>query len=288
MATVEKKTHNVAKFYRGELFDLTITSGNNRFGKEKIVHSWNNGINFKMEYFIEELNKITISDENDENDKNIKRKKRKEFLELCNSIDILKKLFNLLINYLNGGQTLSMKNEYNNQSLIVVLMGGNIINIYFNIIYIIKFKSYIDITIKNISNIFNDITNFTDEFSIVLHSLKDYYSENPDFKTNMESFKDTKIFDSYSDLDFALLPNNLDKMEVDGGGSRVKKPPDRFEPTSETKPKSRKSKKTTKTTKTKTTKAKKTIEKKRAKPNNAKIPKKKYRRIGICKWIFII
>ena len=267
MATVEKKTHNIAKFYRGELFDLTVTSANNKFGKEKIVHSLKNGINFKIEYFIKELDKIT-SDKHD--DKSKKRKIRKEFLELCKSNKILEHLFNLLINYLNGGQTLTMTNEYNNQSLIVVLMGGNIINIYFNIIYFIKFQRNIDITINYISKIFNDITYFTKEVYEVLHLLKQFYNTHPEFITKIELFKDTGYFNSYSDLDFALLPNILYKTKVDGGGSKEKrKLSDKYNPhhTSETSdasdasdmldvPDTFKPKKTKKTKKTKSAKAK--------------------------------
>ena len=61
----EKKTKINAKYYRGELFDLTVTSNNNIFGAAKIEHSIKNGINFKMEYFIDELIKIGKSERDD-------------------------------------------------------------------------------------------------------------------------------------------------------------------------------------------------------------------------------
>jgi len=270
MATVEKKTHNVAKFYRGELFDLTITSANNKFGKEKIVHSLDNGINFKIDYFIKELGKMTTGKQDD---KSIKRKIRKEFLDNCKSskFPFFIELFDLLINYLNGGQTLTMKNEYNNQSLIVVLMGGNIINIYFNIIY----YSIETENITLICNIFDSIPGLSHFIRGILHQLNQWLQqdENKNFVNFMKTNK-KDYFNNYSDLDFALLPNNLDIMEVDGGGSREKRKrtsTKRYSPVNESKPKRPKSEKV-KSEKVKSAKATKTIKKRHANQDNAKIP----------------
>ena len=271
MATVEKKTHNVAKFYRGEIFDLTITSANNKFGKEKIVHSLDNGINFKIDYFIKELGKMTTGKQDD---KSKKRKIRKEFLDNCKSskFPFFIELFDLLINYLNGGQTLTMKNEYNNQSLIVVLMGGNIINIYFNIIYYsIKTEN-----IMLISNMFDTIPGLSHFIRGILHQLNHWLQQNNSFLNFMKTNK-KDYFNNYSDLDFALLPNNLDIMEVDGGGSREKRkrtPTDKYVPTDASKPKKAKSATKTKAksaTKTKAKSAKAKSEKaKSAKAKSAK------------------
>ena len=162
-----------------------------------------------------------------------------------------------------------MKNEYNKQSLIVVLMGGNIINIYFNIIYYSKETENITL----ISNIFNNIPGLTQFMHGILSKLNEWLEKNEEFVSFMEDNK-KQYFDNYSDLDFALLPNNLDKMEVNGGGPRVTKQPDRFVPTYETKSKSRKAATATATA---TAKAKatatKTINKRQAKPK-ATIPKK--------------
>ena len=272
MATVEKKTHNVAKFYRGELFDLTITSANNKFGKEKIVHSLDNGINFKIDYFIKELGKMTTGKQDD---KSKKRKIRKEFLDNCKSskFPFFIELFDLLINYLNGGQTLTMKNEYNNQSLIVVLMGGNIINIYFNIIYYsIKTEN-----ITLISNMFDTIPGLSHFIRGILHQLNEWLKENNSFLNFMKTNK-KDYFNNYSDLDFALLPNNLDIMEVDGGGSREKRkrtPTDKYVPTDASKPKKAKSatKTKAKSAKAKSEKAKSAKAKSaKAKSAEAKIP----------------
>jgi hypothetical protein len=270
MATVEKKPHNVAKFYRGELFDLTITSANNKFGKEKIVHSLDNGINFKIDYFIKELGKMTTGKQDD---KSIKRKIRKEFLDNCklSKFPFFIELFDLLINYLNGGQTLTMKNEYNNQSLIVVLMGGNIINIYFNIIY----YSIETENITLICNIFDTIPGLSHFICGILHQFNQWLQqdENKNFVNFMKTNK-KDYFNNYSDLDFALLPNNLDIMEVDGGGSREKRKrtsTKRYAPVNEPKPKRAKS-----ATKTKAKSATKTKAKSaKAKSAKAKLEKAK-------------
>ena len=96
--------------------------------------------------------------------------------------------------------------------------------------------------------------------------------KNEEFVSFMEDNKE-EYFDNYSDLDFALLPNNLDKMEVNGGGPREKRErkqtskfsPPNNESKAKTKPKSRKAATATAT---------KTINKREAKPK-ATIPKKK-------------
>lgn len=226
MELLEKKLNKIPKFYRGELFDLTVTSANNIFGKEKINHSLDNGINFKIDYFIKELDKMTSIKQDDKSEK---RKIRKKFLELCNSSVLLKYLFDLLINYLNGGQSLNMKNEYNNQSLIVVLMGGNIINIYFNIIYYSKKKENIEFIYK----IFDNIPNLSIIIRGILNNLNEWLNLEENIKFLNFIDNERKFFSNYSDLDFALLPNNIDLMEINGGGSREKrerKAPSRFDP----------------------------------------------------------
>lgn len=217
-----------AKFYRGELFDLTVTSENNVFGAVKIQHSIEYGINFKPEYFIEELKKIGKSEKND---KSKKRKEREELMVEIKQYPLLENLFNYLINYLNGGQNLNMKNEYSEQSLIIVLMGGNIYNIYFNLLYNIIKNNDIDFII----NIFSQIDGLKEEISKIIFELNTpKYAE---LKQFILEKKNTAFFDSYSDLDFALLPNSIYQKNY-GGAPREKskrgtKPPNRLSPTIE-------------------------------------------------------
>lgn len=224
-----------AKFYRGELFDLTVTSENNIFGAAKIQHSTEYGINFKPEYFIEELKKIGKSEKND---KSKKRKEREELMVEIKQYPLLENLFNYLINYLNGGQTLDMKHEYTGQSLIIVLMGGNIYNIYFNLLYNIIKNNDIDFII----NIFSEIIGLKEEISKIINELYKLPNYNELKKIILEK-KNTAFFDSYSDLDFALLPNSIYQKNY-GGAPREKskrgtKPPNRLSPTIEKKTKSK-------------------------------------------------
>lgn len=250
----EEKTKIPAKFYRGELFDLTVMSENNIFGAAKIQHSIEYGINFKPEYFIEELKKIGKSEKND---KSKKRKEREELMVEIKQYPLLEKLFNYLINYLNGGQNLNMKNEYSEQSLIIVLMGGNIYNIYFNLLYNIIKKNDIDFII----NIFSEIIGLKEEISKIINELYKLPNYNELEKIILKK-KNTAFFDSYSDLDFALLPNSI-YQTIYGGAPREKsgrktKPPDRFSPT-------------TKKTKSKSATAKSAITKSKAKSANAEL-----------------
>ena len=224
-----------AKFYRGELFDLTVTSENNVFGAAKIQHSIEYGINFKSEYFIEELKKIGKSEKND---KSKKRKEREELMLKIKQYPLLENLFNYLINYLNGGQTLDMKHEYTGQSLIIVLMGGNIYNIYFNLLYNIIKNNDIDFII----NIFSEIMGLKEEISKIINELYKLPNYNELKKIILEK-KNTAFFDSYSDLDFALLPNSIYQKNY-GGAPREKskrntKQPERLSPKIEKKTKSK-------------------------------------------------
>ena len=189
------------KLYRGELFDITITSYNNKFGNEKIKTSFEYGINFPMIYYINELEKIIDKDPSD--DKTEKRRKRLGFLKMCNTPQnkIFIDLFNHLITYLNGG-SMNISNNYNNQPLILVLAGGNIISIFFNILkLLLSEESGVDI----IFNLF-DNEKTSEEFQKLLEKIKYSLKDNSYLRDYLESSE----YQNYSDLDLNLLPNRLD------------------------------------------------------------------------------
>ena len=189
------------KLYRGELFDITITSYNNKFGNEKIKTSFEYGINFPIIYYINELEKIIDKDPSD--DKIEKRRKRLEFLKICNTPQnkIVIDLFNNLIIYLNGG-SMNISNNYNNQPLIVVLAGGNIISIFFNLLkLLLSEESGVDI----IFNLF-DNEKTSEEFQKLLEQIKYSLKDNSYLRDYLESSE----YQNYSDLDLNLLPNRLD------------------------------------------------------------------------------
>lgn len=189
------------KLYRGELFDITITSYNNKFGNEKIKTSFEYGINFPLIYYINELEKIIHKDPSD--DKTEKRRNRLYFLKMCNTEEnkIFIDLFNNLITYLNGG-SMNISNNYNNQPLIVVLAGGNIISIFFNVLkLLLSEESGVDI----IFNLFDNVKR-SEEFKKLLEQIKYSLKDNYYLRDYLQSSE----YQNYSDLDFNLLPNRLD------------------------------------------------------------------------------
>jgi hypothetical protein len=218
-----------AKFYRGELFDLTITTNNNVYGREKIDYSINNGIKFKLKYFLNELEKITKGKSDDKIEKRIKRKEFLEKCAKCQDYNVII-IFELLVKYLNGGLYLdNKKNEYPGQNFIIVLMGGNIINIYFKILYLIINNPEL---IKDISKIFdnNEMVGVSDKFELLFTSFKNWNETSSENELKKFINKEKHIFIAFSDLDFSLLPNNIfmDKVpeipQLAGTGSKRTRP----------------------------------------------------------------
>jgi len=85
----------------GELFDLTVTSYNNNFGKEKIDYSLKHGIEIPIDKYIDEL--IMIS-EGSNDDKTEKRWQRLQFLKKIKEFPNLSQLFTKIIRFINGGE----------------------------------------------------------------------------------------------------------------------------------------------------------------------------------------
>lgn len=212
MEGIEKKGESFneppAKFYRGELFDLTITTDNNVYGRAKIATSIINGINFNLDYFLSELIKIT---EGKSDDKIKKRVKRKEFLKRCKSCNTIyaMSIFQLLIKYLNGGIYVDInKKEYVGQNFIIALMGGNVINIYFKILYLIINNPE---KINDISRIFdnNEMKGVSDKFETYFTGFKNWNKRSSENELEIFINNEKHIFNTFSDLDFSLLPNNI-------------------------------------------------------------------------------
>jgi hypothetical protein len=112
----------------GELFDLTITSYNNGFGKSKIDTSLEHGISIPIKYYYDELNKIL---DDLEDDKVNKRIDRMLILNDIGSIEEVNNIFTYFTNYINGGDGVK---QYENQELIFVCAGGNIFTLFIHIL----------------------------------------------------------------------------------------------------------------------------------------------------------
>ena len=77
----------------GELFDLSVPTLNNSFGKKHIFGTIKYGISFPLTKFIEELKKILKDSAGD--DKSLKREKRLLFLQHCNGNEIIQHYFTI-------------------------------------------------------------------------------------------------------------------------------------------------------------------------------------------------
>lgn len=236
MSIKDDKVFIKAKEVAGELFDLTITSTNNIFGKVKYDYALKNGISMPLHYYISELKKIVCGEIDS---KFYKRAFRLNILKECNKLDDIllinafqdkvqesfKELFKILTNYLNGGDGINDLNA----PLLFIVSGGNILTIYYYIIQLIinneknnkildlfpeNLKETIEQIILNIQIINLDIIeNKKKEEEIVEKKL---------YEKLKEKFNLIKI--SFSDLDFTLVPNKKEKIEeylnLKKGGTR--------------------------------------------------------------------
>ena len=125
-----------AKHVSGEMFDLTTSSFNNAFGAEHNAGTIKYGINFPIEKFIKELEMILA---NTDDDKTSKRQNRLAFLHFCNSSNEVKSFFRLFCNYLNGGGTDSISDnwamqQYYDNFIVITAAGGNIVILFAQLI----------------------------------------------------------------------------------------------------------------------------------------------------------
>lgn len=187
----------------GELFDLTVTSYNNIFGKEKIDYSLKHGIEIPIDKYIDEL-KMISKGSND--DKTEKRRQRLQFLQKIKELPNLSQLFTKIIRFINGGEK---NNSFEDNNLIMVVAGGNIITIF----------------VKLMEFIVNNINSGKEDNTKTL--LKELYDNDNDYnidniykgiKKNIINFSSEKyntiIFNQlldkgFSDFDYNLLPNKL-------------------------------------------------------------------------------
>tara|TARA_B100000900_G_scaffold99870_2_gene82580 strand:- start:251 stop:2386 length:2136 start_codon:yes stop_codon:yes gene_type:complete len=185
----------------GELFDLTVTSYNNNFGKEKIDYSLKYGIELPIDKYIKELEMIA---DGSNDDKTEKRKQRLEFLKKIKEFPNLSQLFTKIIRFINGGEK---NNSFEENNLIMVVAGGNIITIF------VKLMGFI-VNNYNIKKEENTKT--------ILRTLYDNDSDSDidmiygGIRDSINKFleDDSKIFvelhkKDFSDFDYNLLPNKL-------------------------------------------------------------------------------
>ena len=251
------------KFLAGEMYDLTASStiGLEGFetGKLKNEYGLIDGISESLYKYKKEL-EIILKDETD--DKFAKRREINymisHLLSIDNAMQIINeanpasfdKLFKFTTNYLNGGNGSS---QFNEQSLIITVAGGNPLKIFFQILaYLYNKGNSVNID-DFILKYYKNTTNISELKDILtnLKTLLDY-----DYNDSGGIMKDTKLEEkanemhntfpllisdlvsrieatvlNFSDMDFAIIPNKesildeLYKKQHGGVGSpRSKRP----------------------------------------------------------------
>ena len=192
----------------GELFDLTVTSYNNNFGKEKIDYSLKHGIEIPIDKYIDELKMIS---EGSNDDKTVKRKQRLQFLEEINNNNyyFLSELFTKIIRYINGGEK---NNSFEENNLIMVVAGGNIITIF------VKLMEFIVNNINsgkedNTKTILKDLYYIDNDHEIdnIYKGIKENIIKFSLEKSNTDIFKEL-LKKGFSDFDYNLLPNKPNEL----------------------------------------------------------------------------
>ena len=249
--------------FSGEFFDLTLTSYNNIFGRDKIVYALQYGIETPLQKYINELEEIGRTTNDDKSDK---RKSRLNFLKICEENQYLSYYFQLLLGWLNGGGDNKWgrfipgqfsSGQYNNQNLIITLAGGNIYNIFARLLDNIKWAT--KQPAKTIGHVYNNLTktnrDLLDEYenradvnlTKTNRDLLDEFENRPDVNltkyvlleqirlllqdnTTLSKSIDImfKVSGNYSDFDFNLLPNKKPTLEQYEIGNLIKKLDDKI------------------------------------------------------------
>ena len=197
----------------GELFDLTVTSYNNKYGREKILYSMMYGISSPIQKYLDELYKIELENiqkqQNGETpgDKDAKRALRQKFLELCNDNDDLKLYFRQMCNYLNG-KTGDIVDQYE-QPLTIVCAGGNLITIFFKLLLNVIYST--DETQL-------DSLNGKPNFIGLVRRIKGYFATNPPIVQFIKAYESEDTFILFSDFDYNLVPYLVDRTTIFNGG----------------------------------------------------------------------
>ena len=173
----------------GEIIDISMPVEENNIGAVKIAEFQKYKTHVDIDFFLGEINTIIFNETGSASDKNDKRLFRQQLLiEIKNHINI-RELFKYFFNYLCGGS--NNLNDFQNNPLILIPVGGNPITLFFRLIIHIA-----------------DATDNDDIKRLVYKFKKDI-----DFNTLKEECNlikpniiANKKFLSLSDCDFNLMP----------------------------------------------------------------------------------
>ena len=195
------------ELFNGELFDLTITSKNNIYGEKKIHASTTHGITMPLSYFADELYKMT---DNSNDIKFLKRMPRYAFVDELQKHDEIVTFFDFYINYLNGGDGVKQFSSH----CIITVAGGNVITIFAKLLKLISNFTLVT------KNLIHDIHVFIETYfnipnNFVLQTIiLDVYSVLSRNKSTLITQFEHISKSNFSDLDFSLLPNIIQKGGV--------------------------------------------------------------------------
>lgn len=173
----------------GEMFDLSIGSFNNPFGRDKILNIACEGMGPGLEKYIHELGRLsdpTIARSNPRKEQ--KRLKRLELLEECNQIPDLQLLFQRFTAFINGVR--GSIDEFDENPVVVTVAGGNIYTIFAGLI----------LGIQN-----NDASVLYLVSQLVSMPVSNLHQSS--FSSKLLRLCTTVVSTGFSDLDFNLLPS---------------------------------------------------------------------------------
>lgn len=173
----------------GEIIDISVPVEENNIGAVKIAEFQKYKTHIDIDFFLGEINTIIFNETGSGSDKNAKRLFRQKVLnEIKNHINI-RELFKRFFNYLCGGS--NNLNDFQNNPLILIPVGGNPITLFFRLIIHIA-----DVTDNDYKKI------LLDKFKgdIDFNTLKEECNL---IKPNIIA---NKRFLSLSDCDFNLMP----------------------------------------------------------------------------------
>ncbi len=177
----------------GEIIDISMPVEENNIGAVKIAEFQKYKTHVDIDFFLGEINTIIFNETGSASDKNDKRQFRQKILTKIKTQVNIRQLFKHFYNYLCGGSNNS--NDFQNNPLILIPVGGNPITLFFRlIIHIAEAESYNDIKIGNYELI--DTTTF-ERLKPECDNLKQFI---------IEYYPNYQTFLSLSDCDFNLMP----------------------------------------------------------------------------------
>ena len=182
----------------GEMFDLSIGSFNNPFGRDKILNMACEGMSPSLDKYIHELMRLSdpaVAKSNPRKEQ--KRLKRLEFLEECRHIPDMQLLFHRFTAFINGIR--GSVDEFDANPVVVTVAGGNIYTIFAGLI----------LGVHN-----NDPSVLSLVSDLVSMSVNRLHQSS--FSARLLDLCGEVVSTGFSDLDYNLLPSKSTAQQYQG------------------------------------------------------------------------